>query len=87
MKDGSALPEEAQWFRDQLASLGMNQARFIRFLLDHGDDRGLATVQRQVSRMANGGTRVSSEMRVILRLAMQQITARGGASSSGAHRE
>ena len=63
---GRGSPESAAWFRERLHVLGIGQSALARLMLEHGDDRQLATILRSLGRMANGDARVSGEMRALL---------------------
>jgi hypothetical protein len=60
--------ESGRKFSAALAELGHTQASFIRFLMEHGDPRSLATLQRHVGRLARGETNASGETWVVLEM-------------------
>jgi hypothetical protein len=62
------FPEDAARFTAALDELGFSQASFVRFLLDNGDPRKLAALQRQIGRFARGERSVSGEMWVLLKV-------------------
>ncbi len=59
-------PESAAWFRAMLVEIGETQASLARLMKRKGDDRKLATIERNIRRIATGHARVSGEMRVVL---------------------
>jgi hypothetical protein len=59
-------------FSAALEELGHTQASFVRWLMENGDPRGLATLQRYVGRMVRGEAAASGEMWVLLELLKRQ---------------
>ncbi|MCQ4163005.1 hypothetical protein NON00_24215 [Roseomonas sp. GC11] len=62
---------DAELFRAKLEELDMTQASFARWMLEHGDNRPIQTIARNVRRIANGEAKLSGEMRIILHFASQ----------------
>ena len=62
------MRESAAWFRDTLEELGHSQSSLARLMTGLGDPRPPAVILRSINRMATAQSRVSGEMRVILRL-------------------
>jgi hypothetical protein len=60
------FPDDAARFNAALERLGHTQASFCRFMIEHGDPRKLAALQRQMGRYARGERSVSGEMWVLL---------------------
>jgi hypothetical protein len=67
-----AKAESGARFSSALEELGHTQATFVRWLMENGDPRGLATLQRYVGRLARGEGAASGEMWVLLGLLKRQ---------------
>jgi hypothetical protein len=66
-KPALGSPESAAFFRAKLAEIGETQSSLARLMKRYGDDRPERNILRSIQRTASGQSRVSGEMRVLLR--------------------
>ncbi len=56
----------SELYRTYLRQLNLTTPGLARLMIERGDNRSLATIRRQLFRLASGATTMSGELRVVL---------------------